>query len=246
MPKVTEDKTIVGFYGKIPSKGDFITQSLPRSFVDPWDMWLREALADSRNKLGDDWMECYLTTPLYQYVLSPGVCGNQVWLGVMMPSVDSIGRYFPMTICRSFNSGANPLALIESNGDWFEEAADLLLSCLEDDFSLSDFETKITALNGDNNDSTITLKKTTMNRFQDSAWNFPVHEKERIGVIYPELVNSMLDTFYSSYSIWRTYGSDVISPGFVISEGLPPHDSITAFMDGQWEKWGWTDEQIIR
>lgn len=246
MPKVTEDRSIVGYYGKIPSKGDFVTQSLPRSFVDPWDMWLRDALANSKMKLGDDWMECYLTTPLYQYVLSPGVCGNQIWLGVMMASVDSVGRYFPMTICKSFSDTSNPLILLESNSEWLEAAQTLLLSCLEDDFLLPDFEEQLSQLDADDNDSTITLKKTSMNRFQDSAWNFPVHEKERLGVVYPELVNSMLTTFYSSYSLWRTYGSDLISPGFVISEGLPPHDSITAFMDGQWEKWGWTHEQIIR
>ena len=246
MPKVTEDKSIVGYYGKIPSKGDFVMQSLPRSFVDPWDMWLRDALADSKSKLGDDWMECYLTTPLYQYVLSPGICGNQVWLGIMMPSVDSVGRYFPMTICKSFRETSNPLHLLENNNEWFEEAKNLLLSCLEEDFSLPEFDEQLAILDGDDNDSTITIKKTSMNRYQDSAWNFPVHEKEKLGVVYPELLNSMLSTFYSSYSLWRTFGSDIILPSFVISEGLPPHESITAFMDGQWKKWGWTDEQIIR
>lgn len=241
-----EDSSIVGYYGKIPSKGDFITKALPRSFVDPWDLWLRDALANSKIKLGDDWMECYLTTPLYQFVLSPGVCGNQVWLGVMMPCVDSVGRYFPMTICKTFSDFSNPLNLIESNSEWFERVEKLLLTCLDDDFSLPKFEELLSQLDSDDDESTITLKKTSMHRYQDSAWNFPVHEKEELCVIYPELVSSMLNTFYSSYSIWRTNGSDTISPSFVISEGLPPHESITAFMDGQWAKWGWTDEQIIR
>lgn len=243
---MTDDNSIIGYYGKIPSKGDFITHSLPRSFVDPWDIWLREVIASSKEKLGDNWMECYLTSPVYQYALSSGICGNLTWLGVMMPSVDSVGRYFPMTICKSCKSTSNPLYLIESNSEWFQKAEKLLLSCLEDDFSLSDFENQLSHLNENNNDTTITLKKSTMNRFQDSVWNFPVHEKEKLGVIYPELLNSMLSTFYSSYSIWRTRGSDVINSGFVISEGLPQHDSMSAFMDGQWQKWGWTVEQVIR
>lgn len=243
---MTEDKTIVGYYGKIPSKGDFITGSLPRNFIDPWDMWLRDSLAHSKAMLGDSWMECYLTTPLYHYALSSGVCGNQVWLGVMMPSVDSVGRYFPMTICQSFSADSNSLYLVDNNKEWFAKAETLLLSCLDDNFSLTDFENSLSQLNADNSESTITLKTTRMNRYQDSAWNFPVHEKESLSVIYPELVNSMLNIFYSSYSIWRTYGSDQIAPGFVISEGLPPHESATAFMDGQWKKWGWSDEQIIR
>ena len=107
-----EDESIVGYYGKIPSKGDFITQLLPRSFVDPWDIWLREALATSKAQLGDNWAEYYLTTPLYRYALSSGICGNQTWIGVMMVSMDSVGRYFPMTICKSFAGSSNPFSLL--------------------------------------------------------------------------------------------------------------------------------------
>ena len=29
----------------------------------------------------------------------PGVCGNKAWAGILMPSVDKVGRYFPLTIC---------------------------------------------------------------------------------------------------------------------------------------------------
>lgn len=242
-----EEESIVGYYGKIPSKGDFITQALPRNFTDPWDIWLREVLANSKAELGDKWMEYYLTTPLYYFSLSSGVCGNHTWLGVMMPSVDSVGRYFPMTICKSFSESSNPLNLIENEKQWLENAEKLLLSCLDEDFSLPEFENGLSQLhNDDNNETTITLKKSSMNRFMDSAWNFPVHEKEDLAVIYPELVNSMLRTFYSTFSVWRTHGSDNILPGFVISEGLPSHQSVTAFMDGQWGKRGWTDEHIIR
>jgi len=247
VPEVTDEKSIIGYYGKIPSKGDFITKSLPRSFTDPWDAWLREVLAHSKSELGESWMESYLTTPLYQYVLAPGICGNQTWLGVMMPSVDSVGRYFPMTICKSYPMNTNPLQLIETSKEWLRTAEDLLLYCLDDDFSNEEFDTKLSALDDrSGDDSTITLKKSTMNRYEDSAWNFPVHENESLGVVYPELVNSMLNTFYPSYSVWRTLGSEKIPPSFVITEGLPPHKSVATFMDGEWDKRGWSDEQIIR
>jgi len=244
---VTDDETIVGYYGKIPSKGDFITKLLPRSFTDPWDTWLREVIAHTKSELGENWMEYYLTTPIYHYALSSGLCGNPVWLGVMMPSVDSVGRYFPMTICKSFSVTSNPLSLIEKNKQWLVKAEDLLLSCLDENFSQSEFDKQLSLLaSEESNESTITLKKSSMNRYQDSAWNFPVHENENLAVVYPELVNSMLKTFYSSFSVWHTSGSDQINSGFVITEGFPPQKSMTAFMDGQWEKRGWSDEQIIR
>lgn len=244
---MTEEESIVGYYGKIPSKGDFVAQALPRSFTDPWDAWLREVLAHSKSELGDKWMEYYLTCPLYHYALSSGICGNQSWLGVMIPSVDSVGRYFPMTICKSFSEKSNGLDLLEKNKEWLEKAETLLLSCLDENFSLEDFESNLSLLKAnDDSETTITLKNVVMNRFQDSSWSFPVHEKENLSVVYPELINSMLNTFYSTYSVWRTAGSDIVTSGFIISEGFPPYKSMTAFMDGEWGKWGWSNEQIIR
>jgi len=85
-----------------------------------------------------------------------------------------------------------------------------------------------------------------MHRFDDKAWAFPVHENEAVDVVYSELLNSMLGTFYSSYSIWRTNGADNLPSNIVISEGLPAYVSCTAFFDGKFSEWGWTDEQIIR
>lgn len=242
-----EEECKVGYYGKVPSKGDFITNALSMDFTDPWDSWLREVLAHSKSVLGDNWMELYLTAPVYHYSLSAGVCGNQIWLGVMMPSIDSVGRYFPMTICQSFSANSNPLNLLESEKTWLQNAEELLLTCLDDDFSFSDFESGLSQLKQeDNSEETITMKKSTMHRFDDYAWSFPVHEKEHSSVVYPELINSMLNTFYSSYSVWRTKGSDSVVPSFVVSEGLPPYKSVTAFLDGKWSEWGWSDEQIIR
>ena len=241
------EESVVGYFGKIPSKGDFITNSLSMDFTEPWDSWLREVIAHSKSVLADNWMELYLTAPVYHFALSSGVCGNSTWLGVFMPSVDSVGRYFPMTICQSFPSYANPLELIEKESSWLKDAEKLLLTCLDDDFSLTNFESELRkSKSHDNGESTITLKKSKMHRFEDSAWGFPVHENEISAVVYPELLNSMLGTFFSTYSIWRTNGSDNVLSNLVISEGLPSYKSCPAFIDGNWSEWGWTDEQIIR
>ena len=89
-----------GFYGKLPARGDFVSRRLPRSFVEPWDAWLQQGFASSRDHLGDGWLEAYLTSPIWRFVLAPGVCGPAGVAGVVMPSVDSVGRYFPLTIAQ--------------------------------------------------------------------------------------------------------------------------------------------------
>ena len=40
---------IVGFYGKMPSRGDFVRRGLPDSFVDPWDAWLQDMMAHTQS-----------------------------------------------------------------------------------------------------------------------------------------------------------------------------------------------------
>ena len=42
----------IGFYGKIPGRGDFVQAGLPRAFVDPWDAWMQRMILASRAVLG--------------------------------------------------------------------------------------------------------------------------------------------------------------------------------------------------
>ncbi len=63
-----------------------------------WDPWLAESVSQSRGKLGDRWLDCYLTSPVWRFAISAGLCGESAWVGVIMPSVDKVGRYYPMTL----------------------------------------------------------------------------------------------------------------------------------------------------
>lgn len=87
-----------GFYGKLPALGDFVSRRLPRQFIEPWDQWLQSAIAASREQLGSDWLDVYLTSPIWRFGLGAGVCGTGAWAGVLMPSVDKVGRYYPLTL----------------------------------------------------------------------------------------------------------------------------------------------------
>jgi len=117
-----------GFFGKIPSHGDFVARRLPRAFTDPWDAWQQAGMADSRALLGDNWLPVYLNSPIWRFALGAGVCGPDTWCGVMMPSVDRVGRYFPFTIAAG--ADAMPPAA------WYAELEALALSALGDGFSL--------------------------------------------------------------------------------------------------------------
>jgi type VI secretion system protein ImpM len=87
-----------GFYGKIPSEGDFVSRRLPWAFTSAWDDWLQRGLLASREALGPGWLARYLSAPIWRFELAPGVCGPLGWRGVFFASVDRVGRYFPLTV----------------------------------------------------------------------------------------------------------------------------------------------------
>ena len=62
----------VGFYGKLPSHGDFLRRRVSDAFVGGWDAWLQECLAASRAALGERWLDVYLTSPAWRFVCAAG------------------------------------------------------------------------------------------------------------------------------------------------------------------------------
>lgn len=130
----------VGFYGKLASRGDFVSRALPQSFIQPWDQWLAAGLQSSQQHLGDSWLEAYLVSPLWRFALAPGLCGPQAVVGVLMPSIDRVGRYFPLTVAQVLEPG-QPLATAVAGGEeWFEQVEAALLATLEPGAVLEDFE----------------------------------------------------------------------------------------------------------
>lgn len=236
-PIQSQTKMYQGYYGKVPTHGDFVSGNLPRSFIDPWDTWLQQAMATSRQQIGENWLNNYLTAPPYHYILSPNICGEHIWLGVMIPSVDRVGRYYPLTLCRTVNPAANPLLLFEQHQQWFTDAQSLLLSCLDEAFELTEFEQKLKSLvtNEDNLSTADPLQV-----HQEFAWR--VESARQTVQVLPELFSAVLDKFCMAYSVWKTEGSYHGSPSFLLAQGFPPFEGVSPMLDGRWNAYGWKNK----
>ncbi|MET0351344.1 MAG: type VI secretion system-associated protein TagF, partial [Rhizobacter sp.] len=108
-----------GWYGKLSVLGDFAHRRLPQPFVDVLDDWLSRGMEASRAQLGDEWLDVYLTGPLWRFALAPGVVDPQWWFGVMMPSVDKVGRYFPLVVARAAAMAPESAAGVAGLDRWF-------------------------------------------------------------------------------------------------------------------------------
>lgn len=88
---------VPGWFGKLPGMGDFGQRRLPPRFRAIWDEWLQKGLQKLRAER-EDWLAHYLQAPIWFFALGEGVMSPSPWIGVLMPSVDSVGRYFPLTV----------------------------------------------------------------------------------------------------------------------------------------------------
>ena len=232
----------VGFFGKLPSHGDFLIRRLPRHFTDPWDRWLQSVIANSKEQLADNWLDVYLTSPLWRFVTSPGVCGPGVWGGVLMPSVDRVGRYFPLTLAAQLPEDCNPVGMLGTADLWFQALEELALSTLDDGFSLEGFEQELLAL------SLPELSRAAADLPQQRggrpAWHFGLQADGNTEHTLQGVSQVLLKKLLPAHSLWWSQGSERVEPSLLISEGLPPIECFAGLLDGDWGRWGWGDYRL--
>lgn len=136
----------VGFYGKLPIVGDFITRRLPHDFIEVIDTWLQSGIAISKEILGDTWLDLYLTSPVWQFSFQSDVCDEHAWVGIMMPSVDRVGRYFPLVLaCKVDEEKTLELVLTQSR-EWFTQLEQVALAGLDGEYNLEQFNEVVLAI----------------------------------------------------------------------------------------------------
>ena len=143
---------VTGWYGKLPSLGDFASRRLPPAFVEPWDDWLARGLAAWREEAPDGWLDGYLASPSWRFVVMPGALagastdGSAAWAGVLMPSVDRVGRYFPLTLARPLPTLPADAKELNDLLGWLQRLDDLALDALHDDWPVDRLEAELGGL----------------------------------------------------------------------------------------------------
>lgn len=225
----------VGFFGKVPALGDFVSRRLPRQFVDPWDQWLQASLRSSQETLGENWLSLFLVSPLWRFALSPGLCGPSAWAGVMMPSVDRVGRYYPLTLAQPMVP-ADLMSLFLPDSTWFSRLEDAALSVLNEPFDLDGFDKGLIeigqpdgiALPGFQADATLGAGQAS----GKLAFRYDLNGLNQTTCLFPHLSQSLIERFLPCYSIWATEGVQVSRPNVLFCEGLPPIDAYAGFLTG--------------
>jgi len=129
----------IGYFGKLPAKGDFVGAGVGEGFLGPWDLWCRGFLAGAREGLGEGFEAAWLEGPIWHFLLPAGACGALAVLGVWVASVGKVGRHFPCLACAFAPASVD----LEGGGGWLEMAEEVVLSGVVEDAPHEDFLTRL-------------------------------------------------------------------------------------------------------
>jgi type VI secretion system protein ImpM len=244
---ITGSSMDVGFYGKLPSHGDFLRRRVSDAFVGVWDGWLQDCLAASRSMLGDRWLDVYLISPAWRFACAAGTFGAAPVIGVMVPSVDRVGRYFHLTVVSELPAGASVVSAATTLESFFDSAEQLAVETLADErIDFESFDQRVASLAqmlasapacprvvADGEGAPI------LSDSGPASWHLPLGSPVKLTPVFEQLVAQRLGELYEPLGLWWTEGSQIVEPSFLIAKGLPHPDSFAALLDGAWIEHQW-------
>jgi type VI secretion system protein ImpM len=137
-----------GAFGKMPALGDFFRLRADPAFVSVWDTWLQEAMLVGRRALGPRWDDCYLTSPVWRFCLPKDVAGPTAIVGVLMPSIDRVGRQFPLTLMAGMPMahGGGAFRGLFAQAKFLDALEALVLDSLDDSMTRDDLDARLSQI----------------------------------------------------------------------------------------------------
>ena len=216
-------------YGKLPTKRDFIAVGATRDFLDQWEPWLQSSVSASQATLKDQWQQAFLRAPIWRFWLGAELCGATT-IGAFMPSLDRIGRYFPLTLMANADQGATIAPPeIDSQDDWFKAAEDFLISTLDQET----FEAAIQDLHE------LAAPRQTSSApaagvFVDRNATVSIKNDERhFADVFESLRRADPDNIYAGTTFWWTAGGEDFAPMAFCVKRMPDPFLFASMLTGQ-------------
>lgn len=204
----------VGVLGKLPSKRDFVRHEMPSRLTSLLDPWLHDAMAALRTELGSDWTARFLNAPIWRFWLGARLAGGSC-LGAVMPSVDGVGRYYPLVLAGTWDEMVPPPEF-ETNDAWFEGAEAALLGALADDGSFESLTGNAAAL-------------------PPPQFGLPIPDTgEGLPAMFATLRHAQMRDVYGTLSFWWAMPSETVGPipRAMVRQGMPRPSEYVTMIDG--------------
>jgi type VI secretion system protein ImpM len=221
-----------GAFGKLPALGDFLRMDLPQGFIDPWDRWLQQGVLNCRESLGEAWQDCYFSAPIWRFNLCPGLVGAAPVMGVMMSSVDRVGRQFPLTLAMPMPDDHSPLLDHFLSVPTFEALDEVALAALEDDMTRDILKERLRAVPMPMRPSHMAITEAQGGLVVTGAGP---------GVLVPELAAALTAGKFRKPSVWSAETEDGMR--MMVCEGLPAAGQMIGLFDMNAQVWQKTEAE---
>lgn len=233
---MSDAPTPPGWHGKLPSLGDFASRRLTPGFLAVWDTWLAQGMQQLRQRDPAGWLDAYLASPTRRFLLMPGVLGGPAagaaaWAGVLMPSVDRVGRYFPFTIVQPVPGLPASAQQIPQLWRWLGQLDELAADALHDDWPVDRLESELARLAGPG-DPALAVQATvpTLAGAATATAALPQTPGALVALPLPPGLDVGQQIGLQAQALWQQqaqglaywYAStDLLAPSLLVSRGLP-------------------------
>lgn len=224
-----------GFFGKLATHGDFVSRRLSPAFVRDWDDWLQAGLKHSRQRLGMKWQTAYLCSPIWHFALAAGVCGEAGWAGVLMPSVDRVGRYFPLTVAYG-GPDVPVIQRLRCDRDWYAQIERLALSSLEEGFSMEQFDNALSRLQTPSRLDPLASRPEPARSRLETIW-LELSAQDCMGQAVEQWLTQLEratgDQSLAGHGMFWTEGGSHLPPTLLLCQGLPSAQMFVEMLAGR-------------
>jgi type VI secretion system protein ImpM len=223
-----------GLYGKLPMKRDFISVSTPQAFLERWEPWIQGGIAASRIILGAQWQDIFLRAPIWRFWLGAEICGRPA-IGSFMPSVDGVGRFFPLTALACGEAGsAFPTPQSDPQTAWFTEVETMLLEALDEDAAYDRILEKLHGLPSPAVTRAPGPDPAVRNLF--SATLVTAGPADSPGAAFASLLAEEERRRQAAGCFFWTIGGEDFPPAALFCTGLPDPNVLASFLSGRFSR----------
>ncbi|MBB4275620.1 type VI secretion system-associated protein TagF [Rhizobium mongolense] len=136
----------IGFFGKVPTHGDFVSSGLDTAVRSELDRWLQNGLSACAHAFGEQWQQQFGKTPSWRFIVEAGIWSRSAVAGVLSPSKDRVGRSFPLVIAAQLRDFTDHPRQLYLDATWFTAAEGLAETVGNRDFDIGHFSTMLKRL----------------------------------------------------------------------------------------------------
>lgn len=136
----------LGWYGKLPTTGDFLQRRLPASVVNHWAHWCHNGLVELQRNLAEYDAHAFSAAPVWNFIIPATLGSRYIQMGCMLPARDSVGRHYPICAMRLFTPDEWHPHQLNIAEPWYQQLGHTLLNGVRNGLSIEQFDRSLVSL----------------------------------------------------------------------------------------------------